>query len=185
MKKDDGDGIENLVTVIEFDDTVHVNMENTPLSTIEPLKNYWIGGMTALHDAIGMGIEIVKQAMDNDSRKDKAAIVVIQTDGMENYSSKYSGEEGRIKIKKMIEELEATGIWTFTFLGEGLEEQVHGTAISLGMKVGNIHAMVTKDDINESYMKTNEGMLNYMTARKMGSTQTMSFYNDPTKKEEE
>ena len=52
---------------------------------------------------------------------DKTALLFVTTDGAENSSTEYRGEEGRQKIVKMIKELEETGKWTITFLGQNLD----------------------------------------------------------------
>ena len=135
LLKEDDDTMDNFVTIIEFDEEIHCNIDGEPIADIPKMDNWWTGGMTALYDAIAYGIDRMKRKLDNDPRKDKAVLVVVQTDGAENASTDYEGEEGRLKLKKEIDNLEDTKIWSFTFLGENIDEAV---AMSMGFKVGNI-----------------------------------------------
>lgn len=179
LLKEDDNSIENLISIVEFDDDINCNIDGVELSKIEKMESWWLGGMTSLYDAIGYGIEIIEKKLKNDTRKDKAAIIIVQTDGEENSSSKYKGEEGRINIKKKIDDLEATKIWTFTFLGENIDKSV---AMDMGFKLGNI--MNHKSDLNSvhnAYYCVTSNLSEYAQSRKAGMTQTMSFYD----KEEE
>lgn len=175
LLKEDDDSMDNLVTIVEFDDQIHCNIDSTPISEIKKMDKWWTGGMTALYDAIAHCIENIKKKMDNDQRQDKAALVIIQTDGAENCSSKYCGEEGRLAINKMINELEDTKLWTFVFLGENIDEK---TAMDMGFKVGNImsHGSGMRN-VTAAYACSTEGLDNYLSSRKLGETQSMNFYD--------
>lgn len=178
LLKEDDDTMDNLVTVVEFDDQMHCNIENMPISEVKELQNWWTGGMTALYDSIAFCINNIKEKMDKDGRKDKAALIIIQTDGAENKSSDYEGEEGRQRINKLINELEETGLWSFTFLGENIDEEV---AIDLGFKACNIMSHKSgNDNVLEAYYCSTQGLDGYLKARKTGATQIFSFYNNQT-----
>lgn len=183
LKKEDDKSMDNLVTVVEFDDDIYCNIDNVPVNEIKDLKQWWVGGMTALYDAIAFCINNIKSKMDKDKRKDKAALIVVQTDGQENQSSDYNGEEGRKKIKKLIDDLEETKMWTFSFLGENIEKEV---AMDMGFKFGNIMSHTSnKDDLKAAYGATTDGLDKYMSSRKRGFTQVTDFYdgdNDNIKK---
>lgn len=174
LLKEDDDTMEALVTIVEFDDQIHCNADNIPISETKKITEWWIGGMTALYDAIGFAINNVKIKMDTDKRENKAALFVIQTDGHENSSSDFIGEEGRIKIKKMIDDLEETKLWSFVFLGENIDETV---AMNMGFKMGNIMSHGNEgESISVAYAATSESLTGYMKDRKRGMTQTRSFY---------
>lgn len=178
LLKEDDDTMDNVVTIIEFDDDIHCNIENTPIHEIKELKKWWTGGMTALYDAIAFGIDKIKKKMDADDREDKAALIVVQTDGEENSSSDYPKEKGRLKLNKLINELEETKIWSFTFLGENIDKEI---AMDIGFKGNNI--MSHKSGINNTqtaYACSTQGLDSYMKLRKRGGTQTMNFYNSNT-----
>ena len=168
-----------IVTIIEFDNEFKCPVENQLVESIDPMTKYWCGGMTALYDAIAFGMTKVQNMMAKDDREDKAALVIIQTDGMENYSNEYQGEEGRERLKKRIEELEGSGIWTFTFLGENIDEKI---AVSMGMSIGN--TMNYTADVSGYKMSAEAsvtGMKKYLNARKRGMTQTKSFLDTDDK----
>jgi len=176
LLKEDDETMDNFVSIVEFDDEIQCNVDGEPIAEIPKMDNWWTGGMTALYDAIGYGINLMKRKLDNDPRKDKAVLVVVQTDGAENASSDFEGEEGRLKIKNMIDELEKTKIWSFTFLGENIDE---ATAMSMGFKAGNImnHGS-DRGVVAQAYHMSSEGLDTYMKSRKRGATQTMNFYAD-------
>jgi hypothetical protein len=174
LLKEDDPTMESLVTIIEFDDHIHCNVDNFPLSDIKEMSEWWTGGMTALYDGIGFGINNVKIKMDADDRKNKAALFIIQTDGQENASSDFKGEEGRMKIRKMIDDFEETKLWSFVFLGENIDETV---AMDMGFKMGNIMSHGSKgESISAAYAVTSDSLGDFMKDRKRGMTQTKSFY---------
>jgi uncharacterized protein YegL len=179
LKADADDSMEVRVTVIEFDNECQCNIENEDVNEIKPLNSYWTGGMTALYDAIALGIHKVKQSIDKDEREDKAAIVIIQTDGLENASSDYHGNKGRAKLKDEITELENSGKWTFVFLGENIDKDV---AMDIGVSSQNVISFQTKDS-QHVYSVTADGLGDFMKLRKAGKTQTKAFYEDALKKE--
>lgn len=79
--------------------------------------NYIPSGGTALLDAIG-------ETIVQNSGKDKCAdsppatyVIVVLTDGYENSSKKFTLEE----IRSLIKSKEATGKWTFSFIGATLD----------------------------------------------------------------
>jgi uncharacterized protein YegL len=183
LLKEDDDTMDNIVTVIEFDDEIHCNIENTPINEIKELKKWWTGGMTALFDAIAFGIDKTKKKLDADEREDKAALIIVQTDGQENKSSDYAGEYGRIRLNELINKLEDTKIWSFTFLGENIDKKV---AMDMGFKASNIMSHKSgRYNVKTAYTCSTQGLDGYMKARKRGVTQIMNFYNDDSKTDDE
>lgn len=173
LLKEDDETMDNLVTIVEFDDQIHCATENMPISEVKQMDTWWCGGMTALYDAIAFCTNNIKEKMANDKRENKAALIIVQTDGYENQSSDYAGEEGRLAINKMINELEDSKIWSFVFLGENIDKKV---AMEMGFKGQNT---MTCDSlgVEKAYYCSSRGLSSYMGARKAGDTQTMSFYN--------
>lgn len=174
LKKEADEGMEVLATVVEFDNEIECVYDNVDIEDVAPMLEYWTRGMTSLYDAIAYGISKIKKRMDDDPREDKAALMVIETDGYENSSQDYSHEDGRERLKKLIEELEETGKWTFTFLGAGLDKKF---ASSFGMAAGNVVAPVGMRDTVFAYTAQSDGMKNFMGARKSGEFQTKTFYS--------
>ncbi|MFM7729486.1 MAG: VWA domain-containing protein, partial [Flavobacteriales bacterium] len=86
--------------------TSEVNMLND--------ENYKTDGSTKLLDAIGKCIQRMEFVHGQDIAQDKASVVfLILTDGEENASTIFNYHQ----VAGMIERLQATGKWAFTFLG--------------------------------------------------------------------
>jgi hypothetical protein len=74
-------------------------------------------GMTSLYDAIGSSIQFLKTKLRSELEHEHTDVVMlILTDGHENSSRIFNGQE----VKRLINELELSGKWTFLFLGAGL-----------------------------------------------------------------
>ncbi|MCC5935039.1 MAG: VWA domain-containing protein [Balneolales bacterium] len=113
---------QKIFTGISFFDTVTEQLcLNTPTKDLKPVteNEYVIGGMTALLDAIGRTVitleEMVQQQVANG---EASVVVVVITDGYENASRLFRFDQ----IKSMIQRLEATGLWTFTYFGADLND---------------------------------------------------------------
>ena len=118
QKKAEG---EALVSTVLFSDESTVIHDRVDLRKIEPLtdRQYFVGGCTALIDAIGGAIHHIanvhKYAREED--RPERTIFVITTDGMENASHRYSSDEVKAMVKK---EKEKYG-WEFLFLGANID----------------------------------------------------------------
>jgi len=174
LKKESAEDMETLVTLIEFDDTIRCT-DHKLIKEVEPMSGYWTGGMTALYDAIAKSIGELSRAMAKDTRTNKAALVIIQTDGDENYSQEYKGRDGQKKLQKYISELEETGLWTFVFLGEDIDEKL---AEDIGMTPKNF---MKTEATGQSYAMTGsivqDGLSKYYGDRKRGMTQSKAFFD--------
>ena len=109
-----------VVSVTFFEDEVMDLVQFAPIEQINMLsrESYKPGGLTALLDGIGKSIEAIRRKYDKEIQQDEASVVmVILTDGGENASKFYT----RYLIGEMIKELDASGKWTFSFLGAGLD----------------------------------------------------------------
>lgn len=81
---------------------------------------YTPGGMTALFDGVGTAIDEIGKWLDSMKEEDKPekTMVVIMTDGEENYSKDYSCS----KVKEMIKHQEEKYNWTFVYMGSDLTD---------------------------------------------------------------
>jgi len=130
------------VTLVKFSNQVTTVYANKPLSEVEPLttNTYAPNGMTALWDGIGITVYRAKNELSGEYK----SVVVVNTDGHENSSKEY---KDTTKLKTLISELEATGQWTFTYLGAdmnawGVAQQLGGTqANSFNYRKGATRAM--------------------------------------------
>lgn len=81
-----------------------INAENFEGVKLDP------EGMTALHDAMGSGIVLLDKELETLEEKPGKVIVVVLTDGFENFSREYTAQS----VKKLREYHED---WEFLFLG--------------------------------------------------------------------
>jgi hypothetical protein len=82
---------------------------------------------TALYDAIGVTVE------QSEKYKADKHLVVIMTDGEENSSAKFNGDQ----IRSLIAKKEKEGNWTFVYLGASLN--AYATGVQLGVSAGNAY----------------------------------------------
>lgn len=78
--------------------------------------NYEPRGMTALLDAVGKTIAEFDARVPQLGDSDRV-LVVVQTDGYENNSQEFTWD----MISELIKEREATGKWSFIYLGAGMD----------------------------------------------------------------
>ena len=118
QKKEPG---EAYVSTVIFSNQSRVIYDREPISGIEPMtdKQYYVGGMTALLDAIGGAVHHIanvhKYAREED--RPEHTLFVITTDGMENASRTYSADD----VKRMIERQKEDHGWEFLFLGANID----------------------------------------------------------------
>jgi uncharacterized protein YegL len=122
------------VTTILFDDGYEVLHDRIDIHGVAPIteNDYYVGGCTALLDAIGKTIHKIANAQRHtqpEHRSDQV-IFVITTDGLENASREYSYE----KIKRLIELEKTQYQWEFIFLGANID------AIETAARFGNVHS---------------------------------------------
>jgi uncharacterized protein YegL len=128
-RQQEGQG-EAIVTTVLFDDDYELLHDRSNIKGIRPIteKDYFVGGCTALLDAIGKTIHKIGNAQKHTSEAHRAdkVMFVITTDGMENSSREYTYE----KIKNMVERQKERFGWEFIFLGANID------AISTAAKFG-------------------------------------------------
>ena len=118
QKKQDG---ECIVSTVLFDDESKVIHDRVSLENIKPMTedDYFVGGCTALIDAIGGAIHHIgnvhKYARPEDVPEN--TIFIITTDGQENASHRYSSD----KVKQMIERQKKKYDWEFLFIGANID----------------------------------------------------------------
>jgi hypothetical protein len=119
------DGGRYRITATVFDTVfiplcVAAKLKDVPTLTA---ANYLPRGMTALLDAVG------KTVTDFEAKTTLAegerVLCVVQTDGAENSSTEFSSGQ----IAEMIRDREATGKWTFIYLGAGQDAWGQGGAL--------------------------------------------------------
>ena len=108
------------VSTVLFSDRSHVVHDRLPLEKVPPMtdEEYFVGGCTALLDAIGDAVKHIANIHKYARPEDVPAhtMFVITTDGMENASRRYGSDE----VKKLIEGKKQEG-WEFLFLGANID----------------------------------------------------------------
>lgn len=111
---------ECLITTVLFNQNRQLLHDRINLKAIREMneQQYQVGGMTALIDAIGYGIDKLVSVQKNTIPEYRAqnVLFVIITDGLENASRHYSAE----RVKTMIEHQKTKYGWEFIFLGANI-----------------------------------------------------------------
>lgn len=109
------------ITTVLFDNRYELLHDRIDIRAVSPIteKEYFVGGSTALLDAIGSTIHKIGNAQKHTSEEYRASKVlfVITTDGMENASREYDYST----IKTMIERQKGKYGWEFIFLGANID----------------------------------------------------------------
>ncbi len=118
QKKAEG---EALVSTVLFSSDSTVIHDRADIRKIAPMtdRDYWVGGCTALIDAIGGAIHHIGNVHRYAREEDvpEHTIFVITTDGMENASRRYTADRVREMVKRQKEKYG----WEFLFLGANID----------------------------------------------------------------
>jgi uncharacterized protein YegL len=109
------------ITTVLFDNNYELLHDRIDIKAVSPItdQEYFVGGSTALLDAIGKTINKIGNAQKHtadDYCAEKVMFVII-TDGEENSSREYSAE----KVKAQIERQKTKYGWEFIFLGANID----------------------------------------------------------------
>jgi uncharacterized protein YegL len=109
------------ITTVLFDHDYELLHDRIDLKAVSPIteKEYFVGGSTALLDAIGLTIAKISSALAHTAEEYRAKKVLffIATDGMENASREYDYP----RIKQMVERQKREHGWEFMFLGANID----------------------------------------------------------------
>lgn len=137
------------VTTVLFNQGVELLHDRIELEGVSPLteRDYEVGGMTALLDAIGSTIQKISNVQRSTLKNQRAdrVMFVITTDGMENSSCEYTYK----KIHELIARKKAAANWEFVFLGANIDAVA--TAKQFGVEeefAVNYHADAEGTELN-------------------------------------
>ena len=121
-----------VITTVLFDNQYQLLHDRIDIRAVRPLtqREYFVGGSTALLDAIGKTIDKIHTAQKNtaeDYRAERVLFVII-TDGAENASRRYSSME----VKKMITRQKEKYGWEFLFLGANIDAVETAAGFGIG-----------------------------------------------------
>lgn len=90
-------------------------------------------GNTALYDAMADAIDETggTLAAMPEAQRPRKVIVATMTDGQENSSQKYQGEEGRKKLAEKIKHQQDVYGWEFIFLGANIDAKAVAQALNI------------------------------------------------------
>ena len=132
---------EALVSTVLFSNNSTVIHDRVDVRKVEPMtdRQYFVGGGTALIDAIGGAIHHIanvhKYAREED--RPEHTVFVITTDGMENACHRYSSDEVKAMVRK---EKEQFG-WEFLFLGANIDAVETAARFGIGRdRAVNFHS---------------------------------------------
>lgn len=112
---------ECVITTVLFDNNYELLHDRIDIRAVKPIteEEYFVGGSTALLDAIGKTVGKIGNAQKNTAEEYRAEKVmfVIITDGEENASRRYSAES----VKEMIKRQKEKFGWEFIFLGANID----------------------------------------------------------------
>lgn len=121
LEKQKAQAGEAFVSTVLFDDESSVLHDRVDIQKVAPMtrRDYFVGGCTALLDAVGEAIHHIANVHKYAREEDvpEKTVFVITTDGMENASRKYTYE----KVKKMISLQQEKYGWEFLFLGANID----------------------------------------------------------------
>lgn len=152
------------VGVTLFDHRIDHIKIGAPVTEIVKLsrENYVPDGTTALLDAIGITTGILEEREAGMSTLPSTFVVVVLTDGHENSSQIFNLEQIRSRIIR----LEATGKWTFSFIGATLDAL--DVAAQMAFKRQNSIQFAKESMKTEVWDKLSGSMRGYFTKKKSG-----------------
>ena len=121
MRKQASEPGDALVSTLLFDNELEVIHDRINIKDVPELtsKEYYVGGGTALLDAVGSAIKHIVKIHKYARKEDvpEKTLFIITTDGMENASRIFSYED----VKKMVEHEKSKYGWEFIFLGANID----------------------------------------------------------------
>ncbi len=156
------------LTVFDYKPTIVYMAEDIASVQTVTKKDTFLGGGTALYDAIGATLTKAK----NENLPGKK-LVAIYTDGYENSSTEFKPEE----VKDLIKELENDGDWTVIFMSAEIND--FATAQNLGVAAGN-YTVVRGGAAGMSSTMTGLSQATHAHARNVAVASTGTFFSDYT-----
>jgi Mg-chelatase subunit ChlD len=171
IRRDADQGGDTYVTYIQFDDFVETVFSNQHASELKNITRdqYSPRGSTAMRDAVGTAIEMLKSQTGSD--EDVAYLVVTISDGAENASRQYTAD----RLAAIVKELKQTGRWTFTMMLSNVDLSV---AKNLGVDLGNsVTYTSTEAGTVQAFAQMSTSTGNYFGARSTNTLSVNNFYS--------
>ena len=131
-------------------------------------KTYQPDSMTPLYDAIGLSV--LKLRVDVAGQENPNALVTILSDGMENASKEFNGQQ----VKTIIEEQKARG-WTFTYIGAN--HDIEKVAANLSI-TNTMQFEANVEGVNQMFAKEKSSRFLYSQKIRNKEDKLENFYTD-------
>ena len=173
-----GNDMDTSVSLVTFDTTVNKpKIWDKPESSLKAITtdDYRPGGMTALNDAIGFTIDELQKVSDiNDPLT--SFLLIVLSDGEENASTKYPGMYNK-NIANKIKEVQKTDRWSVTFIGAN--QDMDKLSKQLNIPKGNVALFdASAAGVKKASFTVSMGLNTYYSSRRLGNTNTQSFYDN-------
>lgn len=162
-------------SLITFSGDVFEHLWSEPAEKLTEITDadYAPEGSTAMRDAIGY---TVKKLMETTDTKDPnvAYLVVIISDGEENSSKHYSVGS----LKELIESMQKTGKWTFTYMGcsgDYLKKVAEQTSIPIANMA--VFSNATPAKAKFAYKRSNAKLSDYYGIRAKGAVACANVFS--------
>ena len=174
--RENAKGQEVTISLVTFNGEVfeHLWLEDVDKIQHASDSDYTPSGSTAMRDGMGYTLDkLVKTTNPED--ENTAYLVIVISDGDTNSDRHYNGSQ----LKEMVEGLQGSGKWTFTYMGCG-KDVVERVARETGIHLSNCALWDNSNahSTSKGYGASNKRMATYMRARASGQTASANFYND-------
>jgi uncharacterized protein YegL len=151
------------MTLVQFDDQYQFDYKDRLLSDVSDLNEdtFVPRGNTALLDAIGKTIVTVGESLRSlsESERPSRVVMVVMTDGHENWSKEYTRE----KVFEMISHQRDKYAWEFVFMGA--DEKSIQDAHTYGFSAGSTaHYSSTSAGTQRAFKRLSTNMASYRSA---------------------
>ena len=125
LEKEKKNNYKTYITTVLFSDNYSILHDRIEVSKVRKIteKDYYVGGCTALYDALGNTIQSIKE-----QNTDKVLFIII-TDGYENASKEYKKDDIKRLIKK-------NSNYEFIYIGADIDSYAAGN--NIGINSNNI-----------------------------------------------
>lgn len=137
------------VFLTQFDHAVDILLSNRSALELKTIDRYEPRGSTRLFDAVGGTVTEIEQCVqDSDNVR---YLVTIMSDGEENSSTEWNSK----RLAEKIQTLQATGRWTFAYIGANVD-------------LSKIQSMGFSTSNTMAYQSTPQGTVHAFAARSAG-----------------
>ena len=177
LKETTTKGMDTKVTFVTFSTIADAPVIfNEEIGKLHPLtlEQYNCDGWTAMYDAVGRTVDQLS-SLEEAKDPNTSFLVVIVSDGAENYSREYNAAAIAARVKG----LQDTKRWTFTYLGANQDLSV--ISQTLNIPLGNTMSFTASSAGTFSAGVTNTASTrSYMGSRAGGQSASVNFYSPPT-----